>query len=54
MQLRHGTSLKRIMSQPMLEIGSDIVSGMTFTGNKYDGVSITMSLENFYIEVPQT
>lgn len=38
----------------LLEIGSDIVSGMTFTGNKYDGVSITMSLENFYIEVPQT
>lgn len=46
-----GISFSKTEQNELNEICSENVNGMTFSVNKYNGVSITMAIENFYIEV---
>lgn len=46
-----GISFSKAEQKKFDEICSENINGITFSANKYDGVSITMVIENFYIEV---
>lgn len=46
-----GISFSKTEQDELNKICSENVSEMTFFANKYDGVSIAMTIENFYIEV---
>ena len=46
-----GISFSKVEQKKFDEICSENIYGITFSANKYDGISITMVIENFYIEV---
>ena len=46
-----GISFSKKEQDELNKICSENIHGITFSANKYDGVSITIGIDNFYIEV---